>query len=64
MPGEDGALVATCRVLPGCVSQGRIRVEAIENVREAIGGFPKSLRKRGDPLSPCMIEEVVEVSGR
>jgi predicted RNase H-like HicB family nuclease len=35
-PGEDGWLVAECPVLPGCVSQGKTRDEALANVREAI----------------------------
>lgn len=33
---EDGWLVAECPVLPGCVSQGRNRKEALANIREAI----------------------------
>ena len=35
-PGEDGYLVAECPVIPGCVSQGRTREEALANIREAI----------------------------
>ena len=35
-PGEDGWVVAQCPVLPGCISQGRTRDEALSNVREAI----------------------------
>lgn len=35
-PGEDGWIVAECPTLPGCVSQGRTRDEALANVREAI----------------------------
>jgi len=35
-PGEDGWIVARCPTLRGCVSQGRTREEAIENIREAI----------------------------
>jgi predicted RNase H-like HicB family nuclease len=35
-PGEDGWIVAVCPVIPGCVSQGRTREEALVNVREAI----------------------------
>jgi predicted RNase H-like HicB family nuclease len=35
-PGEDGFVVASCPVLPGCVSQGRTRSEALDNIREAI----------------------------
>ena len=36
LPGEDGWLVAECPVLPGCISQGRTREEALANIREAI----------------------------
>ena len=38
-PGEDGYLVAECPELPGCVSQGRTREDALENIREAIEGW-------------------------
>ena len=34
--GEDGYWVADCLSLPGCVSQGTTRQEAINNIREAI----------------------------
>lgn len=36
-PGEDGWIVVECPVVPGCISQGRTRDEALENIREAIG---------------------------
>ncbi len=35
-PGEDGYFVAECLVIPGCLSQGRTRDKALENIREAI----------------------------
>jgi predicted RNase H-like HicB family nuclease len=35
-PGEDDWIVAECPVIPGCVSQGRTRDEALANIREAI----------------------------
>jgi predicted RNase H-like HicB family nuclease len=35
-PGEDGWIVVECPVLPGCISQGRDRAEALANIREAI----------------------------
>jgi antitoxin HicB len=41
---EDGVFVTTCPSLPGCVSQGQTRVEATENIREAIEGYIKSLQ--------------------
>jgi len=34
--GEDGYIVAECPVIPGCISQGRTRREALRNVPEAI----------------------------
>jgi len=34
--GEDGYIVAECPVIPGCISQGRTRGEALANIREAI----------------------------
>lgn len=37
--GEDGYWVGECPSLPGCVSQGRTREEAIKNIREAIDGY-------------------------
>ena len=34
--GEDGQWVAECLSLPGCVSQGQTREEAISQIRDAI----------------------------
>jgi predicted RNase H-like HicB family nuclease len=34
-PGEDGKIVATCPILPGCVSEGATREEALANIAEA-----------------------------
>ena len=28
-PGEDGFIVAECPLIPGCISQGRTREEAV-----------------------------------
>jgi predicted RNase H-like HicB family nuclease len=36
IPGEDGFVVAECPIIPGCISQGRTREEALANIREAI----------------------------
>jgi predicted RNase H-like HicB family nuclease len=60
---EDGVFIATCPALPGCVSQGQTRAEAMENIREAIEGYILSLKKHGDPAPPSIFEEVIEVAG-
>lgn len=43
-PGEDGYWIAECPSLPGCVSQGRTREEAIANIKEAIEGYIAALQ--------------------
>ncbi|MDD4889423.1 MAG: type II toxin-antitoxin system HicB family antitoxin [Phycisphaerae bacterium] len=60
-PDEDGQYVATCPTLPGCVSQGRTRLEARTNIVDAIKGYLASLAKHGEPVPPPITEEVVEV---
>ena len=44
--------VVTCPALPGCVSQGSAREEALENIREAISLYLESLREHGEPIPP------------
>ncbi|MCA1728665.1 MAG: type II toxin-antitoxin system HicB family antitoxin [Actinobacteria bacterium] len=58
---EDGVYVAEVPALPGCISQGQSREEAVENVREAIAAYLESLEARGDPIPPSITEEIVEV---
>ena len=33
---EDGTWIVECPAIPGCVSQGRTREEALGNIRKAI----------------------------
>ena len=44
-PGEDGYWVAECPSLPGCISQGKTKEEAIGNIKEAIQGYTKALEE-------------------
>jgi len=39
---EDGYFVAEVPALPGCLSQGNTREEALTNIREAIEGWLRS----------------------
>ena len=43
---EDGGYSAYCPSLPGCISQGDDRAEALENIREAVGLVLKVLEDR------------------
>jgi predicted RNase H-like HicB family nuclease len=59
---EDGVYTAMAPSLPGCISQGKSRDEALKNIREAIALYLESLKAHGDPVPPSISEEVVEVS--
>lgn len=59
---EDGIFVAECPSLPGCISQGKSRKEAIENVQDAIRGYLESLDKNNEPVPLSIDEEIVEVA--
>ncbi|CAN5392384.1 hypothetical protein BH24GEM3_BH24GEM3_02680 [soil metagenome] len=58
---EDGIFVAEVPSLPGCISQGRTRKEALDNIREAIELYLGSLDAHGDPVPPPITEEIIEV---
>jgi predicted RNase H-like HicB family nuclease len=49
-PGEDGYWVAECPSLPGCISQGRTKEEAIANIKEAIEGYITTLEEDKLPV--------------
>jgi antitoxin HicB len=59
---EDGVFVVECPSLPGCISQGKTRREAIENIQDAIRGYLESLNKHDEPIPPPIDEEIVEVA--
>jgi len=50
---EDGIWVAECPSISGCVSQGKTKVEAIKNIKEAIGLCLEVRAERGLPLTLC-----------
>jgi len=60
---EDNMYVAEVPALPGCVSQGKTRAEAIENATDAIKGYLESLKKHNEPIPPSISEEIVEIAG-
>ncbi|MCX6159650.1 MAG: type II toxin-antitoxin system HicB family antitoxin [Ignavibacteriae bacterium] len=60
---EDNMFVAEVPSLPGCVSQGKTRTEAIDNAKDAIQGYIESLKKRNEPIPPSISEEIVEIAG-
>jgi predicted RNase H-like HicB family nuclease len=49
-PGEDGYWVVKCPSLPGCVSQGKTKEEALKNIKEAISCYIHSLEGDNIPI--------------
>jgi predicted RNase H-like HicB family nuclease len=57
---EDGIWVVECPSIPGCVSQGKQKEEALENIKDAIR---LCLEVRGEKGLPLTIEtKQVEVA--
>lgn len=58
--GEAGGWVVECPSLPGCISQGKTKAEAITNIKEAIQAYIESLELDGeavpdDPLDASLV---------
>ncbi len=62
-PDEDGVFIAEVPSLPGCISQGATRAEALVNIKEAIELYVESLEAHQEPIPPSISEEIVEVNG-
>jgi predicted RNase H-like HicB family nuclease len=53
---EDGVLAVYGPDLPGCISQGQTREEALRHIKEAITGYLASLEKHQEPIPPSIID--------
>ena len=58
---ENGMFTAEVPSLPGCISQGKTRQEALINIKEAIEVYLESLKEHNEPIPPPIDEEVVEL---
>lgn len=57
----EGKFTATVPELPGCISFGSTRAEALDNIKEAIQAYVESLQKHNEPIPPPISEEIVTV---
>ena len=48
---EDGCWVVACPAIPGYISQGNTKAEALENIKDAIQGCLQVRAERGMPLT-------------
>ncbi len=58
-PGQDGYWVVECPSLPGCISQGKTREDAVQNIREAIALYVESLKDENRPVPHDPFETIV-----
>jgi predicted RNase H-like HicB family nuclease len=58
-PGEDGYWVAECPSLPGCISQGKSKQEALVNIKEAIEAYIAVLEEDNLPVPEEHFETMV-----
>jgi predicted RNase H-like HicB family nuclease len=58
-PGEDGYWVVECPSLPGCISQGKTKEEALINIKEAIELYIEVCQEKGQPLPEDPFEIMV-----
>ncbi|CAN5652165.1 hypothetical protein BH23CHL4_BH23CHL4_25800 [soil metagenome] len=49
-PDEDGMWIAECPSLPGCISQGASREDAVQNIRGAIELYVEGLEEDHRPI--------------
>ena len=61
-PGEDGFFIAECPALPGCMTQGRTKKEALKNIKEAIALWLEvEAEKRAGDISANAVWQMVTV---
>ena len=58
-PGEDGYFVVEVPSLPGCISQGKTREEALANIEEAISLYIEVLEERGESIPEDKVEVIL-----
>lgn len=58
---DDGGYVVSVPALPGCISQGDTRDEALANIREAIALYIEDCRAAGDPAPTETGKEFTQV---
>jgi predicted RNase H-like HicB family nuclease len=59
---SDGGYVAIVPTLPGCVSQGDSREEALANIREAAELYIEDCIEAGDPVPSESGREFIELT--
>lgn len=60
-PCEEGGFLVTCPALPGCISEGDTKKEAIENIKDAIALYIRAMAKETLEFNTDNEKEVVKI---
>ena len=61
LQAEEGGYVVSAPALPGCISQGETKEEALANIREAVELYLEDLKESGEPFPVSSEHETVEI---
>ena len=61
-PAEEGGYTVQCPALPGCISEGDTKVEALANIKEAIRLYIRAIDKENQSLVEKGEIEIAEVA--
>ncbi|MHB1611584.1 MAG: type II toxin-antitoxin system HicB family antitoxin [Sulfobacillus sp.] len=60
-PADEGGLIARVPALPGCVTEGDTRNEALAMARDAVIGYLASMKKHGETWPPVLPDPIAFV---
>ena len=58
---QGGGFVVSVPALPGCISQGDTREEAMKNIREAVAVYVQTLKAEGKPIPQEAASDYIEL---
>lgn len=58
-PSDDGGFTVTVPALPGCISEGQTKAEALRNIREAVALYLEDVPADAVHSDRAVIEEIV-----
>ena len=61
-PSKDKGYTVIAPSLPGCISEGDTKEEALRNIQEAIEVYVESFKAHNEPIPPSIYEEIIEVA--
>jgi predicted RNase H-like HicB family nuclease len=60
---EDGMYIAECPTLPGCISQGKTREEALVDIKDAVKKLLEKLAKANKPILSSISQDLTFIYG-